>query len=126
MGANFLTLDNFVELINSGMGITLTKEELMDHYASIGINLEKAFNALHTHMSREDDIPPKRFREEEVKSGPYKGFKIDEEKYNKMVNEFYEFWEWDKKTGMQTKAGLEKLGLKDIAEKISKYGKLII
>ncbi|MGB6607046.1 MAG: aldehyde ferredoxin oxidoreductase C-terminal domain-containing protein [Atribacterota bacterium] len=124
-GANFLTITNFAELINAGMGLNLTEEELMDHYAVIGRNFEKAFNALHTNMSREDDLPPKRFREEEVKSGPYKGFKIEENKYNEMLNEFYELWGWDKKTGMQTRTGLEKLGLKDIAEKLSKCGKLI-
>jgi len=97
----------------------------MNHYAVIGRNLEKAFNTLHTCMSRQDDLPPKRFREEEVKSGPYKGFKIEENKYNKMLDEFYELWEWDKETGMQTRTGLEKLGLKDVAEKIAKQGKLI-
>ncbi|GAH94351.1 unnamed protein product, partial [marine sediment metagenome] len=51
-------------------GLNLTEEELMNHYADIGRNLEKAFNTLHTNISRENDIPPKRFREEEVKSGP--------------------------------------------------------
>jgi aldehyde:ferredoxin oxidoreductase len=76
-------------------------------------------------MSREDDFPPRRFREEEVKSGPYKGFKIEENKYNEMLDEFYELWGWDKKTGMQTRTGLEKLGLKDIAKKLSKCGKLV-
>ena len=124
-GANFLTITNFAELINAGMGLNLKEEELMNHYAVIGRNLEKAFNALHTDMSREDDLPPKRFREEEVKSGPYKGFKIEENKYNEMLDEFYELSGWDKKTGMQTRTGLEKVGLKDIAKKLSKYGKLI-
>ena len=124
-GANFLTITDFAELINAGMGLHLTEEALMDHYALIGRNLEKAFNALHTDISREDDIPPKRFREERVKSGPYKGFKIDENKYNEMLDEFYELWEWDKKTGMQTRTGLEKLGLKNIAKKLAKHGKLI-
>jgi len=124
-GANFLTITNFVEFINAGMGLNLIEEELMDHYAVIGRDLEKAFNALHTNMSREDDLPPKRFREEEVKSGPFKGFKIDENKYNKMLDEFYELSGWDKETGMQTRTGLEKLGLKDIAEKLAKQGKLI-
>ena len=123
-GANFLTITNFAELINTGMGLNLTEEELMDHYAVIGRNLEKAFNALHTNMSREDDLPPRRFREEEVKSGPYKGFKIDENKYNEMLDEFYELSGWDKKTGMQTRTGLEKLGLKGIAEKLAKQDKL--
>jgi len=124
-GANFLTIADFAELINAGMGLDLTEEELMNHYAVIGRNLEKEFNTLHTDMSRKDDLPPKRFREEEVKSGPYKGFKIEENKYNEMLDEFYELWGWDKKTGMQTRTGLEKLGLKDVAEKIAKQGKLI-
>jgi aldehyde:ferredoxin oxidoreductase len=124
-GANFLTIADFAELINAGMGLDLTEEELMNHHAVIGRNLEKAFNTLHTDMSRKDDLPPKRFREEEVKSGPYKGFKIEENKYNEMLDEFYELWGWDKKTGMQTRTGLEKLGLKDVAEKIAKQGKLI-
>ncbi|MBA7477903.1 hypothetical protein ES707_13318 [subsurface metagenome] len=124
-GANFLSIADFTELINTGMGLDLKEEELMDHYAAIGRNLEKAFNTLHTNMFREDDLPPKRFREEEVKSGPYKGFKINEDKYNEMLDEFYELWGWDKKTGMQTRTGLEKLGLKGIAEKLAEQGKLI-
>ncbi|MBA7562038.1 hypothetical protein ES695_16340 [Candidatus Atribacteria bacterium 1244-E10-H5-B2] len=124
-GANFLTTTGLTELINTGMGLNLTEEELMDHYAVIGRNLEKAFNALHTNMSRKDDIPPKRFIKEQVKSGPYQGFKIDEDKYNHMLDEFYELWGWDKKTGMQTRTGLEKLGLKGIAEKLAEQGKLI-
>ncbi len=54
-----------------------------------------------------------------------KGFKIDENKYNEMLDEFYELSGWDKKTGMQTRTGLEKLGLKDIAEKLAKQNKLV-
>ena len=123
--ANFLTIGDFVELINSGMGIDLTEEELMNQYAAIGRNLEIAFNALHTELTREDDLPPKRFLKEKVKTGPYKGFKIEEDKYKRMLDEFYELWGWDKKTGMQTRSGLEKLGLDDIAEKLSKCGKLV-
>ena len=107
------------------MGLTLTEEDLMDHYAVVGRNLEKAFNALHTNFSREDDLPPNRFREEEVKSGPYEGSKVEEDKYNRMLDEFYKYWGWDEKTGMQTRTGLEKVGLKDIADKLAKQGKLI-
>jgi aldehyde:ferredoxin oxidoreductase len=124
-GPNFLNIEDFVDLINTGMGLHLTEEELMNHYAVIGRNLEKAFNSIHTNMSRKDDMPPKRFRDEEVKFGPYKGSKIDEKKYNEMLDEFYELWGWDKKTGTQTRTQLEKLGLKDIAEKLAKQGKLI-
>ena len=125
-GANFLTIEDFVELINTGMGLNLTSDDLMNYYAPIGRNLEKAFNALHTNMSRQDDLPPKRFREEGVKSGPYKGVKIDENKYNKMLDEFYELWGWDKKTGMQTWTSLEKLDMKNIAKKLFKKDKLVV
>jgi aldehyde:ferredoxin oxidoreductase len=124
-GGNFLTPANFVGLINAGMGVHLTEDEVMDHYAAVGRNLEKAFNAVHTDLSREDDVPPKRFMVESVRSGPYAGFKADEAKFQKMLNEFYERWGWDRETGMQTRTGLEKLGLEFITKKLSKLGKLV-
>jgi aldehyde:ferredoxin oxidoreductase len=117
-GAHFLNPGNYAELVRTGLGLEVTEKDLMDHYAVIGRNLEKAFNTLHTDLSREDDLPPKRFRQEEVKTGIYKGFKADEEKYNEMLDEFYELWGWDKKTGMQTREGLEKIGLKNVADKL--------
>ena len=116
-GAHFLTPANYAELVTTGMGIHVTKEELMNYYAVLGRNLEKAFNELHTNLSRQDDLPPKRFREEEVKTGPYKGFKADEDRYNEMLDEFYELWAWDKKTGRLTNTGLEQIGLAEGAEK---------
>ena len=118
-GAHFLTPENYAEFVRTAMGLTVTEQDLMDHYAVIGRNLEKAFNTLHTNLTREDDLPPQRFRQEEIKTGPYKGFKADEEQYNAMLDEFYELWGWDKKTGMQTREGLEKIGLKDVADKLA-------
>lgn len=55
--ANFLTITNFTELVNSGMGLNLNEEDLMNYFVLIGRNLEKAFNALHTNVSREDSLP---------------------------------------------------------------------
>lgn len=123
-GAHFLTLANFAELVSAGLGLAVTEETLMDHYAVLGRNLEQAFNALHTNLSREDDLPPERFRREEVKTGPFKGSKADETQYNQMLDEFYELWGWDRKTGRQTREGLEKLGLKRVAAKLARAGKL--
>jgi len=124
-GANFLDLSDFVQLINTGMGLNIKEKDLMDYYAPIGRNLEKAFNMLHTNLSREDDLPPERFMKEEVKSGPFKGSKIDKNKYNKMLEEFYQLWGWDKQTGLQTRSGLLRLGLGEIADLLAKYGKLL-
>lgn len=124
-GANFMTLTNFAEFVNAGMGIEVTEDNLMEHFAAVGRNLEKAFNTLHTEMTRKEDLPPLRFREQPVKSGPYKGALADESMYNQMLDEFYQLWGWDVKTGFQTRACLEGLGLHGIAEKLSKQGKLI-
>jgi aldehyde:ferredoxin oxidoreductase len=124
-GANFFDLSDFVQLINTGMGLNVNEKDLMDYYAPLGRNMEKAFNELHTNMSREDDMPPKRFMQEEVKSGPYKGFKIDRKRYDKMLDEYYNLWEWDIRTGKQTKSALEKLGMKKIANRLAQKGKLV-
>jgi len=63
--------------------------------------------------------------EERVKSGPYKGVKIDKKQFNKMLDEFYRLWGWDIETGLQTRMGLEKIRLKQLAEELAKQGKLI-
>jgi aldehyde:ferredoxin oxidoreductase len=125
VGGNFLTPSNFTELVVAGMGLEVTEDDLMNHYALIGRYLEKAFNDLHTKLNREDDLPPYRFRKEPVKSGPFKGYKVDEEKFNEMLNELYKYWGWDGKTGKLTRTMLEKLDLKDIADKLAEQGKLI-
>ena len=121
-GAHFLTPENYAEFVRTGLGLEVTEKDLMEHYAAVGRNLEKAFNTLHTDLSREDDLPPKRFRQEEIKTGPYKGFKADEEQYNAMLDEFYELWGWDKKSGMQTRESLGKVGLTDVADKLAGKG----
>jgi aldehyde:ferredoxin oxidoreductase len=90
----------------------------MDHFSAVGRNLEKAFNTLHTDLAREDDLPPRRFQKEHVKSGPYQGSRADVAQFEEMLDEFYALSDWNEKTGMQTRAGLEKLGLQDIADKL--------
>jgi aldehyde:ferredoxin oxidoreductase len=87
-------------------------------------NIEKAFNTLHAEFTRKDDYPPKRYWNEPVKSGPYKGERIDHEKWEKMLDEYYELHGWDKRTSWQTRECLEKLGLTEVADKLEKAGKL--
>lgn len=123
-GGNFLTPANFAELVKTAAGFDVTESDMMDGYACVGRNLEKAINSLFTDLGREDDLPPKRFRKETVKSGPYEGAVADEDKYNEMLTEFYQFWGWDPETGMQTRSGLEKLNLKEVADKLESVGKL--
>ena len=111
-------------MVSAAMGINLTDDELM-LIGRRSYNLEKAFNTIRTDFDRKDDLPPKRYREEPVKAGPFKGYKADEDKYNEMLDSFYELHGWNKKTGLQTRKGLVDLGLEDVAEALARKGKLI-
>jgi aldehyde:ferredoxin oxidoreductase len=115
---------DFVELTGYALGIELSAEEFM-LIGRRSYNLEKAFNTIHTNFDRKDDLPHRRFFEDPIKSGPRKGETLDKEKFNKMLDEFYELQGWDRETGLQTRKCLEELDMTDVAEKLEKAGKLI-
>ncbi|MFC1861170.1 aldehyde ferredoxin oxidoreductase family protein [Chloroflexota bacterium] len=123
-GARALEPSDYAELTNSALGIELSEEEFMFLGRST-YNLEKAFNTIHADFTRQDDYPPKRYMEEPIKSGPYAGYKCDKEKWDEMLDKFYELQGWDKNTSWQTYKCLIELGLEDIANKLEKAGKLI-
>ena len=107
------------------MGLHLNEDEFM-HWAARGRNLEAAFNRLHTDMSRADDYPPLRYLNEPIKSGRYAGRRLERQKYDKMLDEFYESWGWDKETGWPTQKALVDLDMADIALKLQKAGRLAV
>ena len=119
-----LEVSDYTALLNSALGLHLTEEELMN-IARRSRNLEKAFNTLHTSMGRHDDLPPKRYMDEPVKSGPYRGYRADREEWEKMLDEFYDLQGWDKATGLQTRKTLVDLEMGNIAERLDNAGKLI-
>ena len=123
-GAYALEVSDYRDLINAVMGLDLSEAELM-LIAKRSRNLEKAFNTINTDLGRADDMPPERYMKEEVSSGPYKGHIADKEEWENMLNRFYNLHGWDTETGLQTKKGLFELGLEDVADKLSKAGKLI-
>lgn len=123
-GAYALEISDYTALLNSVMGLDLTEEALM-RIGKRSRNLEKAFNTLHTDLVRKDDMPPKRYMKEPIKSGPYKGHRAEKEKWDKMLDEFYELHGWDKQTGLQTRKGLLEIGMEDIANRLAGVGKLI-
>jgi len=123
-GAYALEPSDYVALINGAMGTDLTEEDLF-LIARKSYNLEKAFNTFHTDFDRKDDYPPKRFMQESVKCGPYKGYRCEKESWDRMLDQFYELQGWDKITGLQTRTLLKKLGMEDVSQKLEKAGKLI-
>lgn len=88
------------------------------------LNLEKAFNLKHTNYDRKDDMPTLRDMQEPIVAGSLAGWKMDKEKYNKMLDEYYEIHGWDKHTSFPIKKTLVDLGLKEIANDLEKIGKL--
>jgi len=87
-------------------------------------NLEKAFNTLHAGFNRSHDYPPKRYWEEPVKSGPYRGERLDQEAWERMLDEYYRLHGWDVETSLQTRETLENLDLKLVADRLEEAGKL--
>jgi aldehyde:ferredoxin oxidoreductase len=123
-GAYALEPSDYVALTNGVLGTELTEEKLF-LIARKSYNLEKTFNTLHTDFDRKDDYPPRRFMKESVKSGPYKGFRCEKENWDTMLDEFYELHGWDKETGLQTRTGLEALGMQEVAQKLEAAERLI-
>lgn len=86
-------------------------------------NVEKAIN-VRGGMTRKDDRPPDRFFKEPIKSGPGRGDILEKDKFEEMLDEYYELRGWDKETGLPTRSKLEEVGLKEVADELEKYGKL--
>ena len=85
-------------------------------------NIEKAINTIHGGFGRKEDYPPKRYWEEPVKSGPYKGDHINHETWEKTLSEYYGLHGWDPETGLQTRSGLEAIDMGVIADRLEAEG----
>ena len=84
-------------------------------------NLDRALHVRNYDRTREMDSTAEWVFEYPEKSD---GSKLDKAMFNKIVDYFYEARGWDKKTGWPTRAKLEKLGLKDVADELAGIGRL--
>jgi len=102
--------EEFSRLIRLATGMELSKAQLMQIGERI-CTLERTFN-LREGFTRKDDTLPERYFKEPTPMGlPIaKGRKIDRERFEKMLDEYYELHNWDK-NGVPKKETLEKLGL---------------
>lgn len=80
-------------------------------------NLERMFD-VRQGLRRDDDALPRKFFEQPLKKGKYKGAVLKKEKFEQMKDEYYSLRGWDKNTGVPTREKLEELGLKDIADEV--------
>lgn len=121
--ANLPALPELAELYGAATGLERSVDDLK-RMTMKQLNLEKAFNLIFTDFDRKDDMPTPRDVNEPIPSGNLAGWKIDEEKYNKMLDEYYDLHGWDRKTSFPTRETLADLGLKNVANDLKKLGKL--
>lgn len=111
--------DVLSEQISSVTGWNLTLEE----FYSIGeriYNAERVFNVLSFGDGEDYDTLPKRLLEQPILDGPSKGYVA---KINEMLPEYYAARGWKK--GRPTRARLEELGLKWLANRLEEEGLLL-
>jgi len=116
-----LTLKEAAELFSAVTGLQ-ENEEGMRKIADRIWNLERAF-IVREGISRKDDILVGRYMNEPVNGGILDGLKYDQEKWDRMLDDYYDLNGWDK-NGIPARATLEALGLKDIADELESIGKL--
>ena len=109
--ANSPKFEDYIPIIKYATGIEFTKEELME-VGERNYTLERLFNVMNGY-SRKDDYPPRRYFEEETPRGlPFmRGRKLDREKYDEMLDEYYRQHGWDS-NGIPKEETLQKLRIK--------------
>jgi len=102
--------EQFSKLIHLATGMEFSKAQLMQIGERI-YTLERLFN-LREGFARKDDKLPERYFKEPTPIGlPIaRGKKIDRERFEKMLDEYYGLHNWDR-NGVPKKETLEKLGL---------------
>jgi aldehyde:ferredoxin oxidoreductase len=84
-------------------------------------NLDRALHIRNYDRSRKIDSSGEWYYEYPEKSD---GTKLDMKIFNAVLDSYYKFREWDKKTGRPIRAKFEELGLKDVADELERLGKL--
>jgi len=123
LDVDLIGIPEAAELYSAATGWETTEDDMIKIADRI-LNLEKAFNTLHTNLGRKDDFPPDRLLKEPIKGGPRAGIKLSKDKWGKMLDRYYELHGWDPKTSLATRKTLEALDLADVADKLENIGKL--
>lgn len=116
---HLLGFEEMTNLLNVSSGMKLTVEEFKKRMLAL-LNLEKVFNYTHAGFDRNDDYPPKRLMEEAVASGPAKGSVLEKERWDKMLDIYYDIHGWSRENGMPTPETLRDLKLDFAIDDLSK------
>jgi len=120
---NFPDITELAELYSAATGWETTVEDLK-RMAMRQVALEKALNLRFTNFARKDDLPTERDLKEPIKTGNLAGWTMDEEKYDRMLDEYYDLHGWDRETSYPTRQALIDLDLGYVADDLEKIEKL--
>ena len=120
---DYMGLPDMAELYSAATGWETSAGDLKT-MADRQLNLEKAFNLRHTNFDRKDDLPTSRDLAEPIPTGNLAGWKIDADKYDKMLDHYYDLHGWDRETSFPTRNALADLDLEYVADDLEKIGKL--
>ena len=120
---DLIDLPQMAELYSAATGWPTSVADLKE-IAERQLNLEKAFNLRFTGFARKDDLPTPRDLAEAIPTGPAAGWKFDLEKYNGMLDDYYDLHGWDRETSYPRREPLVRLGLASVADDLERIGKL--
>ncbi len=97
---NLLGYPEFKELLNYGLGMNVTEEDL-ENVGKRVINLERWINEKHFNVGFASDTLPKRYFDEPMplKGLPTTGHHIEREKFQNMLHKYYELRNYVQKDG---------------------------
>ena len=108
---------HYASILVAATGMDYKGEDLMKAGERV-FNVEASFNYREKGITRDTDVLPKRYTDEPLPDGPWKGAVIDAEKFEKMKDDYYELRGWDVELGIPSRKKLEELGLKYIADEL--------
>lgn len=102
-------------------GMNLSSEDLLKASERVW-NLTRAFSAREiSGFGRSYDYPPKRFMEEPIPDGPAAGKKLEREKIDALLDDYYSLRGWTR-DGIPSREKLVSLGLEDVARELEVRG----
>jgi aldehyde:ferredoxin oxidoreductase len=119
-----LELEWYPRFLHAATGLEMSWNDL-NTVADRVFNLTRAFwireygRKWGSHM----DVPPARWFEDPLTKGPFKGGRLDRDKYDSMLQIYYRKRGWDER-GIPRKATLKQLGLEDAAKQLGGRVKL--
>ncbi|MEM3699672.1 MAG: aldehyde ferredoxin oxidoreductase family protein [Candidatus Bathyarchaeia archaeon] len=114
-------LEWYPRLLKAASGIEIPLNEMFYVLADRIYAFIRAFwvREFGQEWNRQMDYPPVRWFKEPITKGPYKGTTLDKTKFDTLLDMYYAKRGWDNR-GIPTKSTFEKLGLKDVAEQLSR------